>query len=230
MLAIYRRSARGIAAPPPAMNRQATLDCVLLAKTGTEEERAGAVEALILGHIRLAGSIAAKFAGAVPLKADDIAAFAFYQLVEITNRIALNELMTEHNEYDAYLSYCLNREIQRYLNQDHVVKPPTNDPKVLEREIRKDPEGFALKYTPKPINDGDIVTLGADRNFDLFLKDMVIDSEYFTRREQIIIYLRVQGFEDPEIAAALHLTKQRIEQIRKGCRERLERLTGYSSR
>ncbi len=194
-------------------------------KEGNKE----AVNTLILGHIGLAGAIAARFAKDYPWKdSDDIAAYTLYKLVEQTNRIATGELMTHHDNYSAYIHYVLGKEVKRYLDQDHVIQPPTNDPKCLQ-EIRDNAEEFRDRYTPRQITENHGTIPPANRDYDLVIKDLVIRSKFFTRQEQQIIYLRLQGFDDIEIGAVFGVTKQRIEQIRKGLRNRLELVTGETA-
>lgn len=182
-----------------------------------------------MGHIGLAGSIAARYAMKVPNKADEIVALAMSLLVDKTNRIADGELMTEHSNYDAYIHVVLQREISRWLNQDYTIKPPTNDPTVLEEEIRRDPEGFKDKYTPRQMTEYKAVSPSVDRDFDLVVDDVVVQSQCFSGTEKQIIFLRIEGYDDTEIGRKLRMTKQAVGQIRNNMRRKLERLTGETS-
>lgn len=225
--AIRRVSARStINKIPKASTPEETFKYLQAAKNGNEEERREAVEKLILGHIGLAGSIAARFAAKMPNKSDEILAFAMYKLVDSTNRIASGELMTHHDNYDAYIHVVLMREISRMLNQDYTVRPPTNDPKILAEEIRVDPVGFKDKYTPRQLTECKAVCPAPDQDFEFVVDDLVTNSEFFTSTERKVIYDRIAGYDDTEIATRIHRSKQRVQQIRAELKWRLEYLTG----
>jgi len=112
------------------------------------------------------------------------------------------------------------------LNQDYTVRPPTNDPKVLEEEIRKDPVGFKDKYTPRQLTECKAVFPAPDKHFGFVVDDLVINSEFFTTTEKAVIYGRLAGYDDVELAAQLKRSKLRIQQIRAEIKGRLEYLTG----
>lgn len=227
--AVYRRSAySSITKIPPRLTSERTASLVITCKTGTIEERRDAVNELILGHIGFAGSIAARFAAKVPNKNEDILALSMYILVESTHRIAMGELMTQHDNYDAYMNVVLSREIQKALNADHTVRPPVDNPTELE-ELRKDPEEFADRFRPRSLTECKAVSPAPDRGFEAVLQDIVYDSQCFSSREREIIEYRLQGLNDTEIAKLLKISKEAIRQTKENMRRKLERLTGEKS-
>lgn len=225
---IYRVFAWSIIGQPPAACTPIeTQEWVEIIKNDpSPERRKEHVNKLILGHIRFVGSIAAYFTSKVPTKSADIMAYALCRLVEITNRISYNELMKGHTNYDAYLQFTLRREIARYLNQDYIVVPAVNDPRVLE-EIRQNREDFIDRYKPRTLSESANATPAVD--FPSIVRDLVGNSQMFTTREQELITYKIEGLEDVEIAAKMGITKQRVGQIKEGLRTRLELLTGIKT-
>ena len=162
----------------------------------------GARDEIILGHINLAGSIAATYAAQLKRDPQDIMSVAMLGLCDAVDRIALGSCT--HGNFGAYINKCVNGRIDEFVSKDHMIKP------CGFRERKNEPYKQAT---------------GLDR---LQYRDQKVDmslfeSSHFTRREREILQLKYEGHTEGEIAWRLEITQQRVSQILAGLKGAVKR-------
>ena len=175
---------------------------------------------IIESHMPLALNIASKYIYKRPNKADEIQAEAV---------AALCKLVTQAKEkmYDTditkYLRCNIHGAIATYLRYDNLFALPAGEkcrvyslaPKI--EKGKEDPDNIA--YT----NETESSALPPST--DDHLLDIFESLECLTHIEKKIILLRVEGYNDPEIAEQLGYTKNRIGQYRKDIGNKLKLVT-----
>lgn len=151
-------------------------------------------EKLILHHIRLGMAKVAEFAGSYPNKTEELVSGMLWGLVRGTTLIEQGSL--QHDNVTAYLMSHVIGSLKKTITRDRLV-PRCRQIKMRDRVTKSEPTSD--------------------------LKEL-IKLSIQTEQEQRIIDFRLAGWNDPEIAEMMGLTKGRIQQIRSKVKDRLQEL------
>lgn len=209
------------------------LGLVTALKNGSQE----AGDEIILGHIALALSMAARYAY-TNKKVQDITGVAMVALCDAVDRVRRGVAMKEYNEIDRYIQTYVSGKITNFLKVDHTVRPPLESD-WLKEEYNKHGREILWHYFGCHSLDK-IQRLNeqfSDTHIGHFIKEPgtsdpyakkhikeILHSKQFTHRERYIMNKKVEGYTDEEIGKLIGMSTSSITKIRLGLKERVMRL------
>lgn len=195
--------------------------------------RSGSTEAaneIVIGHLQLTISIAARYAYRSPKKTQDIAGVAVLALCDCVERIRTAQSLKEHNNITGYINVYVSGKIDNFLKIDHTVRPPLESDWLI-REYKKYGRDFLIQYFGTVSYD---LIIATERPpipephtrdpYEIMTVKEILNSKQFTRRERLIMKLRWEGETDAEIAAVFGLSTSSITKIRQQLRQRVKDL------
>lgn len=194
--------------------------------------RSGSYEAaneIIIGHLQLTISLAARYAYRNPKKTQDIAGVAVLALCDCVERIRTGLSLKEHNNIVGYINVYVSGKIDNFLKIDHIVQPPLESDWLI-REYKKHGREFLSQHFGTISYD--LIISDPEHFLEPHTRELyetmtvkeILESKQFTRRERLIMKLRWEGEIDADIASIIGLSTSSIYKIRQQLRERIERL------
>lgn len=184
---------------------------------------------IIVGHLQLTISLAARYAYRNPKKTQDITGVAVLALCDCVERIRTGLSLKNHNNITGYINVYVSGKIDNFLKIDHTVRPPLESDWLIRKYkehgreflsqyfgtvsydlIISDPEHFLEPHTQDP--------------YEIMYVKEILESKHFTRRERIIMRLRWEGETDAEIASIFGMSTSSITKIRQQLRLRVKEL------
>ncbi len=192
-----------------------------------------ACDEIILGHIALALSMAARYAYTTN-KTQDITGVAMVALCDAVDRVRRGVAMKDHNNIDRYIQTYVSGKITNFLKVDHTVRPPLESD-WLKQEYEKHGRKIIwhyfgchslekLQYQSEYDINFHIKEPGTGDPYGVKIIKEILESKQFTRRERFIIKKKVEGYTDKEIATMINTSLSTITKIRLGLKTRMVRL------
>ena len=132
---------------------------------------------IILGHINLAGAVAATYAAQTGCDPDDAMSVAMLALCDAVDRISLGSC--PHGNIGAYINKCVNGRVDEFISRDFMIRPPQY------RERKDEP----IKVIPLTFD----IHVETETDLGLF------ESSHFTPREREILRMKYEGYTEGEI-------------------------------
>ena len=190
---------------------------------------------IIEGYMRLAASIASRYAGYYPWKKQELVAVAWETVVEAVDRVFNGLSMQEHDELSKYIHKYVRGQILTYLKTDFVVRPPLNSQWILDlinkegvsalknrfecERLVEDQESTNLWHedetTCTNFNSYNSPTAEAPKQDFNFTEKELLSSDWFTNQERKIMTMRNKGYNNRQIAMSIGYSEARIGQILK---------------
>lgn len=187
---------------------------------------------MIEGFIRLTAAITARYVMRYPHKSRELFSVGLLALVTAIDRVAKGIGCETHDNVAAYVHKYVKYEILEFVKIDHTVRPPLNSPWLLTklREHGRDflyAEFGCVPYVENMGGDSDVVSesdggcrfqmppvmLQRDRSVFDFTEVELLESEFFTSKERIILKLRLDGYTNKRIGRAIGYTEARVGQM-----------------
>lgn len=199
-------------------------------KEGSQE----ACNEIILGHIALALSMAARYAY-LTNKTQDITGVAMVALCDAVDRVRRGVAMKEHNNIDYYIQTYVSGKITNFLKVDHTVRPPLESD-WLKREYEKYGREIIWRYFGCHSLDK-LQQRSEENNLSYHIKEPgtgnpyskkiikeILESRQFTSRERFIMKKKMEGYTDKEISIMIGCGTSTITKIRLGFKNRMVKL------
>ena len=222
---------------PPRLTGQEVLELLPLVRSGDETARTRMIE----GYMRLTAVIATRYIFKYPSKSEALFSEALLALVVAVDRVAKNVGCTTHDNVSAYVHKYIRCELLEFVKCDHLVRPPLNSAWLIEK-INEHGRNFlyyefgCIPYFEDSIGDPDTQESESDggrrvyqwpssdikkqQEFD-FSEIELLESDFFTSREKIILRLRLQGQNNKVIGRAIGYTEARVGQMIKEMERRV---------
>lgn len=218
---------------PPRLTESEVLDLLPLVRNGDEAARTRMIE----GYMRLTASITTRYIFHYPSKSRELFSEALLALVVAVDRVARNVGCTTHDNVSAYVHKYVRYELLEFVKCDEVVRPPLNSAWLMEKlkEHGQDylyQEFGCIPYIEEAgINTEDnenhvfqmSPTLQKQTEFD-FTEIELLESDFFTSREKIILRLRLQGENNKVIGRVIGYTEARVGQMIKEMERRVVKI------
>lgn len=189
---------------------------------------------IIIGHLQLTISLAARYAYRSPKKTQDITGVAVLALCDCVERIRTGLSLKEHNNITGYIITYVTGKISNFLKVDHTVRPPLESDWLL-REYKKHGREFLFQYFGTISYDRIVSATESEIKYkiaephtrdpyEIMFVNEILESKHFTRRERIIMRLKWEGETDAEIASIFGMSTSSITKIRQQLRSRVREL------
>lgn len=201
--------------------------------TALKEGSQAACDEIILGHIALALSMAARYAYSTN-KTQDITGVAMVALCDAVDRVRRGIAMKDYNNIDYYIQTYVSGKITNFLKVDHTVRPPLESD-WLKQEYEKHGREIIwhyfgchslekLQYQSESKIDFHIKEPGTGDPYSKKIIKEVLESKQFTSRERFIMKKKMEGYTDEEISIMIGASTSTITKIRLGFKDRMVRL------
>lgn len=169
------------------------------------------IEEIVRGHIRLAIHIACRYTRLAPNKGEVLISEAFYGIMHAINNVSK---MVDDN-ITPWITSNIHRFVYKFLSTDFLVPVPIST--IRLKKLQKTPL-FIRSVEDIAQHEPSITVSMIVEVKELIMKAVV------TENEKIFVEMRIDGFQDTEIAARLNVTESCIANYRNNIRERYERL------
>ena len=226
---------------PPRLTESEIVKLLPLVRQGDEKARTRMIE----GYMRLAAAITARYVLYYPRKSRELFAEALLALTIAIDRVATGVVCDTHDNVSAYVHKYIKYELLEFIKIDHTVRPPLNSEWLMEKlrqhgrdylywefgciSYREDSKSEAYEKSESP-NDGhdfmvptQILKERRYQEFD-FSEIELLESDFFTSREKIILKLRLDGQNNERIGRAIGYTEARVGQIIKEMENRVKKI------
>jgi DNA-directed RNA polymerase specialized sigma subunit len=228
---------------PPQLTEKEASELLPCVRTGDEKAK----QRMIEGYIRLVAAITARQVVKYPHKAHELFSVALLALVTAIDRVSKNIGCETHDNVSAYVHKYVRCELLEFVKIDHVVKPPLNSAWLMQKLKEHGREFLYYEFGCIPyvedVPDSTEQTeslLSADRSNQRFmlppklLRDAnkefdfsqieLLESDFFTTREKIILKMRIEGYTNERIGRAIGYTEARVGQLIKEMEKRVKKI------
>jgi DNA-directed RNA polymerase specialized sigma subunit len=218
---------------PPRITEIEIVELLPIVRDLTHKDHEIARTRMIEGFIRLTAAITARYVVRYPHKAWELFSVGLLALVTAIDRVAKGLGCEKHDNIAAYVHKYVKYEILEFVKIDHIVRPPLNSPWLLKK-LHTYGRNFlynefgCIPYIEDNPNDGDEENTESEggrrfimppallhkeqSNYD-FTEVELLESEFFTSREKIILRLRLEGYNNARIGRAIGYTEARVGQL-----------------